>query len=158
MPQFDPSSFASQLFWFGLIFALLYFAVVKPTLPKLGKVIDARDAQVASDLDRAEAAKGQADAVRTAYDESIKAAQAAAQAEVAAAKDAAAKAADGQLKALAAQLDADADAAAVRLDTARAAARSSLETTVADLTGDAVARLTGITVTPDDVAAALRTA
>jgi len=104
VPQFDPSSFASQLFWFGLIFALLYFAVVKPTLPKLGKVIDARDAQVASDLDRAEAAKGQADAVRTAYDESIKTAQAAAQAEVAAAKDAAAKAADGQLKALAAQL------------------------------------------------------
>lgn len=158
MPQFDPSSFASQLFWFGLIFALLYFAVVKPTLPKLGKVIDARDAQVASDLDRAEAAKGQADAVRTAYDESIKTAQAAAQAEVAAAKDAAAKAADGQLKALAAQLDADADAAAVRLDAARTAARSSLETTVADLTGDAVARLTGIEVTPDDVAAALRTA
>jgi len=158
VPQFDPSSFASQLFWFGLIFALLYFAVVKPTLPKLGKVIDARDAQVASDLDRAEAAKGQADAVRTAYDESIKTAQAAAQAEVAAAKDAAAKAADGQLKALAAQLDADADAAAVRLDAARTAARSSLETTVADLTGDAVARLTGIEVTPDDVAAALRTA
>jgi len=29
---------------------------------------------------------------------------------------------------------------------------------VADLTGDAVARLTGIEVTPDDVAAALRTA
>jgi len=158
VPQFDPSSFASQLFWFGLIFALLYFAVVKPTLPKLGKVIDARDAQVASDLDRAEAAKGQADAVRTAYDESIKTAQAAAQAEVAAAKDAAAKAADGQLKALAAQLDADADAAALRLDAARTAARSSLETTVADLTGDAVARLTGIEVTPDDVAAALRTA
>jgi F-type H+-transporting ATPase subunit b len=158
VPQFDPSSFASQLFWFGLIFALLYFAVVKPTLPKLGKVIDARDAQVTSDLDRAEAAKGQADAVRTAYDESIKAAQAAAQAEVAAARDAAAKVADGQLKALAAQLDADADAAAVRLDAARTAARSSLETTVADLTGDAVARLTGIKVTPDDVAAALRTA
>ena len=158
MPQFDPSSFASQLFWFGLIFALLYFAVVKPTLPKLGKVIDARDAQVASDLDRAEAAKGQADAVRTAYDESIKAAQAAAQAEVAAARDTAAKAADAQLKALAAQLDADADAAAVRLDAARTEARTSLETTVADLTGDAVARLTGIEVTPADVTAALRTA
>jgi F-type H+-transporting ATPase subunit b len=158
VPQFDPSSFASQLFWFGLIFALLYFAVVKPTLPKLGKVIDARDAQVASDLDRAEAAKGQADAVRTAYDESIKAAQAAAQAEVAAARDTAAKAADAQLKALAAQLDADADAAAVRLDAARTEARTSLETTVADLTGDAVARLTGIEVTPADVTAALRTA
>lgn len=155
MPQFDSSSFASQLFWFGLIFTILYFAVVKPTLPKLGKVIDARDNQVASDLDRAEAAKGQADAVRTAYDESIKAAQASAQAEVAAARDAAAQAADVRLKALAAQLDADADAAAARLETARDAARATLEATVADLTGDAVARLTGIAVTPADVSAAL---
>lgn len=155
MPQFDSSSFASQLFWFGLIFAILYFAVVKPTLPKLGKVIDARDNQVASDLTRAEAAKGEADAVRAAYDDSIKAAQAAAQAEVAAARDAAAQAADARLKALAAQLDADADAAAARLDAARTTARANLEATVAELTGDAVARLTGITITPADVSAAL---
>ena len=58
MPQFDPASFVSQLFWFGVIFTLLYFAVVRPTLPKVGKVIDAREAQVGGDLDRAEAAKG----------------------------------------------------------------------------------------------------
>ncbi|WP_353216433.1 ATPase [Sandarakinorhabdus sp.] len=155
MPQFDPSSFASQLFWFGLVFALLYFAAVRPTLPKLGKVIDARDSQVAKDLDRAEAAKGQADTIRSAYDDDIKAAQSGAQVAVGAARDAASAASEARLKQLTAQLDSDADAAAVRLDAARTTARANLETTVADLTSDAVTRLTGLVVTPVDVLAAL---
>jgi len=73
VPQFDPASFVSQLFWFGVIFTLLYFAVVRPTLPKVGKVIDAREAQVGGDLDRAEAAKGAADTLRADHETAMKA-------------------------------------------------------------------------------------
>ena len=156
MPQFDPANFASQIFWFAVIFAVLYFAVVRPTLPKVGKVLDARETQVAGDLDRAETAKGAADGIRTAHDAAMKAAQDTAQAQVAAARDAAAKAADVRLKALAARLDVDADAASARLDTARAAARTALAGTVADLTSEAVSKLVGIDVAPADVAAALQ--
>jgi F-type H+-transporting ATPase subunit b len=156
VPQFDPANFASQIFWFGVIFAVLYFAVVRPTLPKVGKVLDARESQVAGDLDRAEAAKGAADGIRTAHEAAMKAAQDAAQAEVAAARDAAARASDLRLKELAARLDADADAAAALLDAARTAARAALAGTVADLTGEAVTKLTGIEVAPADVVAALQ--
>ncbi|WP_456238860.1 F0F1 ATP synthase subunit B family protein, partial [Sandarakinorhabdus rubra] len=100
MPQFDTANFASQLFWFGVIFAVLYFVVVRPTLPKIGKVMDARETQVAGDLDRAEQARGAADAIRNAHDAAMRQARDAAQASVAAARDAAAKAAEVQLKAL----------------------------------------------------------
>jgi F-type H+-transporting ATPase subunit b len=155
VPQFDSASFASQLFWFGVFFALLYFAVVRPTLPKVGKVIDARETQVAGDLDRAEAAKGAADTLRRDHDVAMKAARDAAQAAVAAARDEAAKAADARLKALKARLDADAEAAAAALDLARASARAGLESVVTELTSEAVAKLAGIEVTPADVAAAL---
>lgn len=155
MPQFDPANFASQMFWFGVFFTLLYVVVVRPTLPKVGRVIEARETQVAGDLDRAEAAKATADTLRQTHEAAMKAARDAAQAEVAKAREAAAKAADTQLKALAAKLDADADAAAATLAAARTAARASLETTVADLTSEAVAKLAGITVTPADVSAAL---
>ena len=155
MPQFDPANFSSQLFWFGVIFALLYFAVVQPTLPKVGKVIDARETQVAGDLDRAEAAKGAADTLREHREAAMKTARDAAQAAVALAREAAAKASDTQLKALAARLDAAADVAAATLAGARTAARASLETTVADLTSEAVAKLAGIIATPADVSAAL---
>ena len=155
MPQFDPASFASQLFWFGVIFTLLYFAVVRPTLPKVGKVIDARETQVAGDLDRAEAAKGAADVLRENHAAAMKAARDAAQAAVAAARESAAKASEVQMKALGVRLDADADAAAASLELALGSARAGLETTVADLTSEAVAKLAGIAITPADVSAAL---
>lgn len=155
MPQFDPASFISQLFWFGVIFTLLYFVVVRPTLPKVGKVIEARETQVAGDLDCAETAKGAADTLRADHEAAMKAARDAAQAAVAQARDAAAKAADTQLKALNVRLDADAEAAAASLDLARASARAGLENTVAELTSEAVAKLVGIAVTPADVSAAL---
>ncbi len=156
MPQFDPASFVSQLFWFGVFFTLLYAVVVRPTLPKVGKVIDAREAQVAGDLDRAEAAKGAADTLRADHEAAMKAARDAAQAAVAQARETAAKASEAQLKALAARLDADAEAAAASLELARASARASLETTVAELTSEAVAKLVGISVPPADVAQALK--
>ncbi len=155
MPQFDTANFASQMFWFGIIFAVLYFAVVRPTLPKVGKVLDDRETRVAGDLDRAEAAKGSADSIHVAHETAMKAARDAAQAEVGAARDAAAKAAEVRLKDLAARLDADADAAAARLEAARTAARTALAGTVADLTSEAVTRLAGIDVAPAEVAAAL---
>jgi F-type H+-transporting ATPase subunit b len=155
VPQFDPASFVSQLFWFGVIFTLLYFVVVRPTLPKVGKVIDARETQVAGDLDRAEAAKGAADTLRAEHETTMKAARDAAQAAVAQARESAARASDGQLKALASRLDADADAAAASLELALGSARAGLQSTVADLTSEAVAKLTGIAITPADVSAAL---
>jgi F-type H+-transporting ATPase subunit b len=144
VPQFDPASFVSQLFWFGVIFTLLYFAVVRPTLPKVGKVIDAREAQVGGDLDRAEAAKGAADTLRADHETAMKAA-----------RDTAAKASDAQLKALGARLDADAEAAAASLELALGSARAGLETTVAELTSEAVAKLVGIEITPADVSAGI---
>ncbi|WP_439532596.1 F0F1 ATP synthase subunit B family protein [Polymorphobacter sp.] len=158
MPQFDPSVFIPQLVWLAAIFALLYFVVVRPTLPKVGRVIEARETRVASDLDAAEAAKGQADTIRTRYDEGMAAARKSAQAEVAAAKDAAARAAEKRLAVLAAELDARTETAVATLNAARTKARQSLATSAADLTADAVRRIAGIEVQTADVTAALQAA
>ena len=75
MPQFNPADWLSQIAWLGAIFAFLYFAVVRPTLPKVGRVIDEREGRVAGDLDAAEAAKGKADAIRAQYDDGMAAAR-----------------------------------------------------------------------------------
>jgi F-type H+-transporting ATPase subunit b len=155
VPQFDTSTFLPQLFWLSLIFGVLYFFVVRPTLPKVGRVIDERETRVKDDLDAAEAARGAADAVRHAYDEGMAAARKTAQAEVAAARAAAAQAAEARMTALAAELDGKTDAAMASLATAREAARAALAATAADLTADAVRRLAGIDVAPADVEAAL---
>ena len=155
MPQFESADWLSQLVWLAAIFAVLYFAVVRPTLPKVGRVIDEREGRVAGDLDAAEAARAQANVIRTRYDDGMSAARDAAQARVAAAQVDAGKAAETRLKALADDLDAKAIQAAVRLAAARDTARASLATTTTELTAEAVTRLTGLTLPLAEIDAAL---
>ena len=155
MPQFDSATWLPQLAWLAAIFAVLYFAVIRPTLPKVGRVIDEREGRVAADLDAAVVAKTEADAIRTRYDTGMATARDAAQARVAAAQVEAAGAAETRLKALAAVLDGQAADAAVRLDIARDAARATLAATTTELTGEAVTRLTGMSLPPAAIEAVL---
>ena len=141
--------------WLAAIFAVLYFAVIRPTLPKVGRVIDEREGRVASDLDAAEAAKGEADAIRKRYDTGMAAARDAAQVRVAAAQTQAVSAAEVRLKDLAAVLDGKAADAAGRLNGARDVARATLAATTTELTGEAVTRLTGLTLPAAEIEAAL---
>ena len=155
MPQFDSVFWLPQLAWLAVIFAVLYFAVIRPTLPKVGRVIDEREGRVAGDLDAAEAAKGEADAIRGRYDTGMAAARDTAQERVAAAQAEAASAAETRLKALATVIDGKAADAAIRLDGAREAARATLAATTTELTGEAVTRLTGLSLPAAEIEAVL---
>ncbi|MFS2111894.1 hypothetical protein ACCC88_19540, partial [Sphingomonas sp. Sphisp140] len=76
MPQFDFANvFLPQLVWLAIFFAVLYFAVVLPTLPKLGRTMQAREDQVTGDLDAAEAAKASADKLAADYEAGVAEAQ-----------------------------------------------------------------------------------
>jgi F-type H+-transporting ATPase subunit b len=145
----------SQLVWLAAIFVVLYFAIVRPTLPKVGKVIDERESRVAGDLNAAESAKGEADAIRARYDDGMAAARDAAQAEVAASQAEAARRSEARMAELAGVLDAKAAEAATRLAAARASARAALAATTTELTGAAVTRLTGLELPAADIEAVL---
>jgi F-type H+-transporting ATPase subunit b len=155
VPQFDTANFLPQLAWLAVIFAVLYFAVVRPTLPKVGRIIDEREGRVAGDLDAAETAKGEADVIRTRYDEGMAAAREAAQAQVAASKVEVSKRVEVRMKELGAVLDGKAAEAAARLAVSRDAARATLAATTTELTGEAVMRLTGLDVPVAEIEAAL---
>ncbi len=155
MPQFEPANFLPQLVWLGLIFAVLYFLVVRPTLPKVGRVIDQREANIAADLGAAESAKGEADAIRHAYDAAMAEARAKAQAAVGEARTAAARAVEERMRGVATRLDAAQADADSRIEAARAAARTQLDASAAEVTGALVKRLTGVTVDPAEAAVAL---
>ena len=106
MPQFDPANFLPQLAWLAAIFAVLYFVVVRPTLPKVGRVIDEREGVVSADLTAAETAKAEADTIRRRYDDGMATARAGAQASVAEARADSARTVEAQMKDLAGRLDA----------------------------------------------------
>ncbi len=42
MPQFDPSSFSSQLFWLAICFGLIYFSMSKIFLPRIRDILKDR--------------------------------------------------------------------------------------------------------------------
>lgn len=76
LPQFDPEWFASQIFWIGVSFAVLYIIFAKKTLPDISGVIENRKNHIQSNLDSADKLTAEADAVHDAYNENLQKAQA----------------------------------------------------------------------------------
>ncbi|MBT7451768.1 MAG: F0F1 ATP synthase subunit B', partial [Rhodospirillaceae bacterium] len=43
MPQFDPSTFSSQLFWLLICFVVLYWVISKFAIPRIGDILEQRE-------------------------------------------------------------------------------------------------------------------
>lgn len=71
MPQFDPTWFASQLFWLAVIFASLYLVMARLVLPRIAEVLDERSERIADDLEKAETLKKEAESVIAAYEAAL---------------------------------------------------------------------------------------
>jgi len=143
MPQFELANFIPQMAWLALVFAILYFGVVTPTLPKLGRVVQAREDKISGDVAAADAAKSHADGVAADYAAQIAASQNAARAAIAKAKDESTQAVAAKLGATDDELKAKAEAAQVQLETARTGALAEIESVVAETASDIVHKLTG---------------
>ena len=68
LPQFDPTSFPSQVFWLVVVFITMYIFFSRKTLPDISKVIDTRQEHIQNDLDGAENLKKEAEDVKEAYE------------------------------------------------------------------------------------------
>lgn len=155
MPQFEFSTFLPQMVWLAIFFAVLYFGVVRLTLPKVGRVIEAREDQVSGDLSAAQGAKAESDRMAADYDAGIAAAQDAARARVTEARAAATQAIEAKLKVANAAVEAKSAKAQAELDAARSSALAEVESVAADAAADIVERLTG--KRPADPVAAVAT-
>ncbi|MEM7652346.1 MAG: F0F1 ATP synthase subunit B' [Pseudomonadota bacterium] len=71
MPQFDPSSFASQIFWLVIVFGILYLLLKTLAIPKISDVVDARARRIEDDLDQAARLKTEAETVLAAYEKAL---------------------------------------------------------------------------------------
>lgn len=70
-PPFDPTYFASQLFWLAIFFVILYVALDRFILPKIKTTIEDRRDRIADDLDAAAQAKADAEAAGEAYEKAL---------------------------------------------------------------------------------------
>ncbi|GGB36743.1 ATP synthase subunit b 2 [Sphingomonas metalli] len=158
MPQISQiaATYASQIFWLLITFGLLYFVVGRGMVPKIVATVDAREARVEGDLAAAEAARLEADRTEEAWRADMDAARTAALAETNAAKAQAAQSAEAQVKAADAELAERLGHHDLAIANAKAEALASLETVAAEAARDLVAKLSGVDVTVDQAAHAVR--
>jgi F-type H+-transporting ATPase subunit b len=79
-PPFQAETFASQLFWLAITFAILYLMASRLVLPRIGGIIAARRNRIEGDLAEAQRLKAESDAANAAYEKSLADARARAQA------------------------------------------------------------------------------
>ncbi len=150
MPQLDPSSFGSQLFWLFVCFGTLFFLMACVALPRIGRTLSNRQAQLDDDLAAAENLRAEAEAALAAYEKALAEARSKAlivaqeiRAEIQAETDRRKAALDAKLAVEAADADA-------RLAAARKKALSGLKAAAQDIVGDV---MTGLGVSRADKAA-----
>jgi F-type H+-transporting ATPase subunit b len=71
MPQLDFSSYAPQLIWLAITFAVLYLLMARVALPRIATVLEERRDRIASDLDEAEHSQKESQTALAAYEEAL---------------------------------------------------------------------------------------
>lgn len=144
MPQLDPTSWPSQLFWLVLTFVALYIVIWRVALPRIGEVLEARQRKLDDDLKKATALKEEAEAILADYEKLRAEAQASASEEIHATQEALKKEAERETQALAAKLATQTEEAEARIAAAKTAALASLEGTVSEVVIAATEKLIGV--------------
>ena len=149
MPQLDVSTFTPQLFWLAVWFVILYLLMAKVGLPSIARGLDLRRRRREDDLGRAAELKTEAEAVNTAFQQTMAEARAQAQAVIKAASDRAAAEAVERQRELSSLLASQIAEAEARIADARAQALSEVRGIAIDVGRAVVEKLTG---TPPDAA------
>lgn len=155
LPQLNPDSFPSQVFWWVVTFGLLFWLMSKVALPRVAEVLEARQEKISNDLEKASALKAEAEGVMQAYEKALAEARSNAQKEVAASVAAADADAARANTEQGARLSVEAREAEARIQAAKMEALSNLSSVAADAAQAAAERLSGAMLTPEAAAAAV---
>ena len=79
LPQLNPSTFATQLFWLAVSFLVLYFMMFGVALPRVEEVLNAREGRISWDITKADEIRNESNAVLASIDRMMARTQAQAQ-------------------------------------------------------------------------------
>ena len=143
LPQLMFETWPSQVFWLLVTFFVLYLALSRSLLPRIGSVIEDRHDKIADDLDDAARFKKHAETAAASYERTL--ADARAKAHAIAAETRADI--DAQIARETAEADAEAakraEDAETRIRASAEEALASAQTVAADAAAEIVAKLTG---------------
>jgi len=151
MPQFDPATFVPQLFWLMVTFGLLLIAMRRYALPRISDILEARQARITGDLEKASGLQAEADRVMAEYQQTVAETRAQAAAMIKQVSDEMAAASTKRHQAFAAELAQQTKAAEARIATARDEALRGLKVVAVEAAQAATAKLIGIEPKADQV-------
>jgi F-type H+-transporting ATPase subunit b len=154
-PPFDSTTFASQLLWFALAFALLYYLMSKVALPRIAGILEDRRDRIASDLDLAERLKQESEAALVGYEKSLAEARTRANAIAEGARDGAKQAAAAKRAAVESNLAAKLEVAEKRIGEIKSKALADVGEIAGETTEALVRALVETDVTGREVADAV---
>ena len=155
MPQFDPSTFSSQIVWLIISFAGLYWALTRLTLPKIAEVLEARQSKIDDDLDRAVELEQQAKDALATYEAAVEAAKAEALSVVRKGVEEMAEVAQKRHGELAEKLAVQVSAAEASIAEAKESALANIRQVASEAARAATLRVIGVEIEPDQADAAV---
>ncbi|AMW34592.1 F0F1 ATP synthase subunit B' [Haematospirillum jordaniae] len=155
MPQFEPSTFASQLFWLAVTFTLLYVLVSRYAIPRLGEIMEQRQRTVEDDLDRAKLLKAETETSIRAYEKALTDARSKAQDLLRQAQEEVTRQAEIRNREVSVRLAAQIRDGEDRIAKARDAALVSVRDLASVVASDAAAKLSGVAFDAERVRSAV---
>jgi F-type H+-transporting ATPase subunit b len=158
MPQLSQLSdvYLSQFLWLAVALAFIFFVIARGMVPRIQATVDAREKRIAGDLESAQKARVAADETEAAWRERMDAARAEAARISQEAKAESSRETEAKVKAAADKINLEVESAQGRIRDALASAQSEIESVAAEATQEMVRRVSGLTVSKDDAAAAVK--
>jgi F-type H+-transporting ATPase subunit b len=154
-PPLDVGTFAPQLVWLALTFALLYVMLKRVVLPRVGEVIEERSDRVKRDLAQAETLKAETAKALVNYEQALSDARAQAGTIVKSMRDKLADEVGKERAMVDAQIAAKLAEAETRIAETKSRALASVGEIASEAAGTIVTRLIGAEPTKDEVKRAL---
>jgi len=148
MPQLSQLAevYLSQFLWLAVALGYIFFVIGRGMVPKIQATVEAREGKIADDLERAQAARAEADKTEEAWRARMDAARSEAAKLSNEAKQASARDSEGKVHAATEKLNGKVEAAEAKIRKAVDSARANIEAVAAQAAQEMVVRLTGLKV------------
>jgi F-type H+-transporting ATPase subunit b len=154
-PPLQVETYASQIFWLALTFALLYVLMSRVGLPRVGGILEARRQHIEGNLAEARRLKDESDAAIAAYEKALADARGRAQALANQSRESSAAEAERARKALDETLNTRLAEAEQAIAARRTAAMAQVQDIAIETAAAIVERLTGRAPAGGDIANAV---
>lgn len=154
-PPFDPHTYPTTILWLIVTFGILYVAMSRYALPRVGSILAERSAKIHERLAAARKMREEAREASDAYDRTLAEARDRSQELATEMRNRVKSEQDGKRKALEAELDEKLAAAEIRISDTKAGAMVNVGQIATETAAAIVEHLTGRPANPDQIAKAI---